>query len=362
MTTTAGIPAAERKTSAKDSVRAALAAADRPVTVADLARATGVSRSSVAAALTTLETAGQAQRRRDDRVGGPTAPDRWAAVEPHAGPADTPAPVTTPDIAVNEAAALLTGTGTGDDAGPPAAEDAMPAPDSDSDPAPENGDGEPPAIDDAPPAWDTASGVVDAGTAASAGVEMPAAAGDGAETVADGETADGAAARGQEDEHPAADGDATAELAAQIVDAVRLVAACAQVCPSARCPLKPGRAARDRGRRVAEPRANSDGQPRMRPGELTRIVGGFLRDNAEVAFTAPEVARELARSSGAIGNALGNLVMSGEARLVTDKPRRYQAAVPASSRPTGTARPGQAMVPGTTTQSLVPSLPSKGLL
>ncbi len=64
----------------------------------------------------------------------------------------------------------------------------------------------------------------------------------------------------------------------------------------------------------------------MRPGELTQSVIGFLRDNSEETFTAPEIARELTRSSGAVNNALGILVTAGEARLVADKPRRYQAA------------------------------------
>jgi hypothetical protein len=141
---------------------------------------------------------------------------------------------------------------------------------------------------------------------------------------------------------PGAVDEVTAALAGDIAAASRLMAACAQVCPASNCALRPrptaGPARTSRqsapagSPRAAEPKANSDGQPRMRPGELTQIVIGFLRSHPEGTFTPTEIAREINRSSGAIGNALGNLVRSGEARQVTDKPRTYQAAARSTTR------------------------------
>ncbi len=357
MTTTADIPIPDQKTSAQDTVVVALATTDGPVTVTELTAATGLSRSSVAVALTALETAGRAQRRRGERTGGRPAPDRWArtSTDPTDDPATTGSPQTTTPgtVAVDADAAATATPGT---AGP-APDDSLPAvptttPIPDAEPAP---DGDP-AVgsggdrgDDGPPdgGVDTPTGPArEDGDSGDGDVAVPA--DGGQEATVDGQAAatdlppgeqdgDGDPAGGVPQDEAVAGGqerapaggvprdEETATLAAAIVDAVKLVAACAQVCPSARCPLQPGRVPRDRRRPVAEPTANSDGQPRMRPGELTQTVLRFLRDHPEGTFTAPEIAREIGRSSGAIGNALDNLSASGDATLLTGTPRRYQA-------------------------------------
>jgi hypothetical protein len=68
---------------------------------------------------------------------------------------------------------------------------------------------------------------------------------------------------------------------------------------------------------------NQDGQPRLRPGQLTGQVHAFLIEYAG-RFTAGDIAVQLGRSAGAVRRALDTLVTSGDAEVVHDRPRRYQ--------------------------------------
>ena len=65
---------------------------------------------------------------------------------------------------------------------------------------------------------------------------------------------------------------------------------------------------------------------RLGKGELAAMVAAFLADHPG-AHTPSAVAKALGgRSAGAVGNALGRLVASGQATQTGDRPRRYRAA------------------------------------
>jgi hypothetical protein len=82
---------------------------------------------------------------------------------------------------------------------------------------------------------------------------------------------------------------------------------------------------------------NSDGQRTLGKNELRTIVRDFLAAHPGHEFTPTTISREIGRSSGAIGNALDKLVLSGEAILVKDAPRIYTA--PADTAPDGAKAP-----------------------
>src|SRR5216684_1657282 len=63
---------------------------------------------------------------------------------------------------------------------------------------------------------------------------------------------------------------------------------------------------------------------RLGNGQLRRQVAEYLADHPGPCKTG-EIARALARSAGAVGNALTTLAGNGEADLVPGKPIRYQA-------------------------------------
>lgn len=84
---------------------------------------------------------------------------------------------------------------------------------------------------------------------------------------------------------------------------------------------------------------NGDGQRTLGKNELRNIVRDFLAAHPGHEFTPTVISREIGRSSGAIGNALDKLVISGEAILVKDAPRIYMApadtATDGAKAPTG---------------------------
>jgi hypothetical protein len=80
-----------------------------------------------------------------------------------------------------------------------------------------------------------------------------------------------------------------------------------------------------------EPIILSNGLPKLRPGELEKLVEKVMRDHPLPAFagvvgwTGGRVAVHLpGRSSGAINNALQKLERTGVAELIGDTPMRYQ--------------------------------------
>ncbi|GAA1835779.1 AAA family ATPase [Actinomadura chokoriensis] len=67
------------------------------------------------------------------------------------------------------------------------------------------------------------------------------------------------------------------------------------------------------------------GTGRLGSGELRRRVAAILVDSPRATFTPGEIARNLGRSAGAVGNALTVLADRGQADLVATGPRRYRA-------------------------------------
>jgi nitric oxide reductase NorQ protein len=89
----------------------------------------------------------------------------------------------------------------------------------------------------------------------------------------------------------------------------------------------------------------ADGSPRLRNGELRRMVARFLADRAGTDYTPREIATKLGRSSGAVGNALTLLASRDEVYQVAEKPLRYRAtetteaaAAPPPAAPAGAPR------------------------
>jgi hypothetical protein len=73
--------------------------------------------------------------------------------------------------------------------------------------------------------------------------------------------------------------------------------------------------------------------PAARPGQLRDLVAAHLAANPAAEFTPHAIGRVLGRSSGAVANALDRLTALGQARLTTDRPRRFQHQAAASSAP-----------------------------
>ncbi|WP_433754703.1 AAA family ATPase [Nocardia sp. CA-135398] len=65
--------------------------------------------------------------------------------------------------------------------------------------------------------------------------------------------------------------------------------------------------------------------PRLGNGELRRMVAGVLADNPGREHSPREIAKNLSRSSGAVGNALEALTAAGHADRTATSPRRYRA-------------------------------------
>lgn len=73
-------------------------------------------------------------------------------------------------------------------------------------------------------------------------------------------------------------------------------------------------------------RQNGAALPRLHRGQLRTKVLSVLQDNPDDAFTPRDVSKRLeGRSDGAIANALDKLVEHGNAELVCERPRRFQA-------------------------------------
>ena len=77
--------------------------------------------------------------------------------------------------------------------------------------------------------------------------------------------------------------------------------------------------------------------PAARPGQLRDLVQAHLAAQPDAEFTPHAIGRALARSSGAVANALDRLTALGHAQLTSDKPRRYRhlAATTPTPAPAG---------------------------
>jgi len=97
------------------------------------------------------------------------------------------------------------------------------------------------------------------------------------------------------------------------------------VCPTCQRPMPRRNTVSVTRTGTAGPGHNGDGQRILGKGELRTIVRDFLHANPEHEFTPTTISREIGRSSGAIGNALDKLVISGDAILVNEAPRVFSA-------------------------------------
>jgi len=162
------------------------------------------------------------------------------------------------------------------------------------------------------------SGIPDTWTLADAGQLAPA-----------GATADGGQAELGTAEGP--DPAVTAEVAgnvlaiAQAADAAGRALAAGDL-DAALAALEAAREQAACGRRVVKAAASGRRAPATRPGALRDLVEEHLRKFPEAAFTPHQVGKVLARSAGAVANALDKLVSLGIAEMVTDKPRSYRLA------------------------------------
>jgi hypothetical protein len=85
---------------------------------------------------------------------------------------------------------------------------------------------------------------------------------------------------------------------------------------------------------------NQSGNPRLAAGALQGMVQDFLTEHpGDHGPTA--IGRALARSSGAVANALERLVTAGWAVRTNDRPRRYRTTDP-TEPPNATTTRGQA--------------------
>jgi predicted transcriptional regulator len=331
--TSGGTPASELPAD-QTAVLHQITTADSPITATDLAARLGMTRPATTTALAALETAGHITRA--PAAGPGRRAIRWTTT-PAAAPNDTPDPTPdTPDDTNQhpQAAAPETPEPHVPEPETPATVSPQPeAPGALSDPDPTTG----PAPVAAPP-------VPDVDTIpqpdAAPGEDSPR--DPGADTPPTSETPPPAAPATSNDAPAEADTPPPSEApdapdSPDSPDASAVPACLAMSCPAARCPMRATpaapRAPRPRAPRPAagEPQPNSNGTARMRPGQLAELVLDHLRANPDADFSAGEISKDINRSSGAISNALATFANHGVVIRVSDTPRRYKAAAPATS-------------------------------
>ena len=96
------------------------------------------------------------------------------------------------------------------------------------------------------------------------------------------------------------------------------------VCPTCQRPMPRRNTVSVARTGTAGPGQNSDGQRTLGKGELENLVRDFLRANPGHEFTALTIARELGRSSGAVGNALAKLRHEGRGPAGQRRPHDLQ--------------------------------------
>jgi hypothetical protein len=178
--------------------------------------------------------------------------------------------------------------------------------------------------DEAPPAEDPGTDTVSGGEPTADGA---ADAGLPASVHADGTTAakeaEAGAAQGQD---PAiAEAASAALVVAKAADTAGKALAAGDL-NAALAALDTAREQAAQGRRVLKAVGRGRRAPATRPGGLRDLVEQHLRKFPDAAFTPHQVGKVLARSSGAVANALDKLVSPGVAELACDKPRSYRLA------------------------------------
>src|SRR6266508_513978 len=155
----------------------------------------------------------------------------------------------------------------------------------------------------------------------------------------------GAAVRKRADESDPSGGELWLRGEADLTTVDLSAAAVRVVCPTCQRPMPRRNTVSVSRTGTAGPGHNGDGQRTLGKNELRNLVRDFLRNNPGHEFTPTTIGRELGRSSGAVGNALAKLVISGEALLVNEAPATFSA--PETATPTDTAAPAQS-VPAST--------------
>lgn len=84
-------------------------------------------------------------------------------------------------------------------------------------------------------------------------------------------------------------------------------------------------------RASGDPQTNSDGQPKLPKGELRAMVLKFINDNPGQILTAGIIAKELARSSGAVRNNLDYLLAQGLIQHADDGDGKEVTALPTAT-------------------------------
>jgi hypothetical protein len=80
-------------------------------------------------------------------------------------------------------------------------------------------------------------------------------------------------------------------------------------------------------KRVSKRSAGEPKSERLAPGELDKLVLGYMRRHKKAAPHTPgAVAKGIKRSSGAVANCLGRQEKKGTVRLAKPKPREYELA------------------------------------
>ncbi|MGP3949638.1 helix-turn-helix domain-containing protein [Streptomyces sp. 7N604] len=261
-------------TGAPAAIYSELVGVTEPATVAELALAAGVGRSTAGKALTTLEQHGLAVRTPGGHNGPRRTPDHWHAAPTHAtstseGPGTTEQPASKPEPSVADAPEPV--GHSADSKGGPSDETARDTPT-----APDDGSAEATAVPTTEAPQDPLS--------------------------QDAEDGDGDASGGEDDEGGnggSGDQNAPAPQAG----------AGPQTAPPVEIIL-PGE------------------KKRLAPGALRQMVIAHLQAHPSEALTATKISRVIEKSSGAIANALVTLARQGVAEQVSEHPRTYRLAAP----------------------------------
>ncbi len=112
--------------------------------------------------------------------------------------------------------------------------------------------------------------------------------------------------------------------------------------PAALAALNAARDQAAHGRRLLKAAASGRAAPATRTGALRDLVEEHLRQYPDTAFTPHQIGKVLARSAGAVANALDKLVSLEAAQMITDKPRSYQLT-PATPAPAPDAAGGPSL-------------------
>jgi len=122
---------------------------------------------------------------------------------------------------------------------------------------------------------------------------------------------------------PAAEAAASVQALAQAAGEASKALAAGDL-PAALAALEAARDQATLGRRAIKAAASGRHAPAIRPGGLRDLVEQHLRTFPDAAFTPHQIGKVLARSSGAVANALDRLVSLGTAEMASDKPRTYR--------------------------------------